>query len=248
MLEPDDDVNNTFPGLCWAWGPNPNIEDVDVAIVGDGDEEEGAEAATETGGVWTVRIEGCGWVCAGWAAGSIDPPNTVMPSPGWHGAMAVDPLLPLLGMPPDCCNVCKLTAGLRLSTDREFCIGMPWMTVCTWPVTGWACVCVCARDTGIWNSVGWPIWPGWSWMCPERIWAAPGWPCEANIWLRLMFWLAVNIWLAIICPPGPWLVMMWPPGCWVRIWPPAWSPGNRNWWFWLCRTVLRGNDNAALLV
>lgn len=50
MLEPGD-VNNTFPGLCWAWEPKPTIEAVDVAIVGDGDEEEGTEAATETGAV-----------------------------------------------------------------------------------------------------------------------------------------------------------------------------------------------------
>lgn len=50
MPEPGD-VNNTFPGLCWACEHRPTIEDADVAIVGDGDEEEGTEAATETGGV-----------------------------------------------------------------------------------------------------------------------------------------------------------------------------------------------------
>lgn len=243
-------VNSNLPGLCWAWGgTSPTAvteEEVDTDMDG---EEVGTVAAVDTDKAGCMaRIEDCGTCCwAGWAAWSVELPSTVTHSPGWPWAMVAAPVLLLLGTPPGwgCRAGWRLTAGLSpstwLSMVREFWIGMPCMTVWAWPETEWVCVWLWlwASETGIWKRVGVPIWPGWSWMGPERM-CAPGWPCEVSTWPKLMFWFVVKIWLAMSCPPGPWLVMMWPPGCWVRICPPAWSCGRRNWWFWPCRTVWEG--------
>lgn len=96
-------VNNTFPGLCWTWEAKPTVltEVVDVVNVEDGDVEEGINIVAETEGpVWTVRIEGWGWL---WDACSVEVPSSVMLSLGWHWGMAATPVLLFPVTPPACC-------------------------------------------------------------------------------------------------------------------------------------------------